>query len=214
MKRKNNKIKNILQYFKTLFVHKCWVFYYMTKCGYPVQGLLHDLSKLSYTELRYNIKYMDGSGRSPIAVAKEKAGYSRAWMHHKTNPHHYEYWTDKYDSGCYVVRAPFRYVVEQLCDIMSANRAYNPGCKTPYESIYNYFMSHQINDAIHPLNKSFLQNIFYRLYTAEKEDNLVAIDSDILNKKYLKSYYNYLKKTTNYPIEVPLKDVIKNKETQ
>ena len=56
---------------KTVFTHKYWVFKYCCKCGMPIRGLLHDMSKLSPSELIPNLKYIV-PGKSPINVAKEK----------------------------------------------------------------------------------------------------------------------------------------------
>ena len=67
-------------YLKTIFIHKYWVFRYCLKCGMPIRGLLHDMSKLGPSELIPNLKYIE-PGKSPVNVAKEKDGYSKAWMH-------------------------------------------------------------------------------------------------------------------------------------
>ncbi|MBR5896772.1 MAG: catalase, partial [Lachnospiraceae bacterium] len=64
------------------------------KVGLYWQGLIHDLSKYSYTEFSAGVKYYQGV-RSPNVAERNINGYSKAWIHHKgRNKHHYEYWTD------------------------------------------------------------------------------------------------------------------------
>ena len=71
------------------------------KCGLYKQGLLHDLSKYSPTELKTGVKYWVGT-RSPNSIERETIGYSTAWLHHKgRNKHHWEYWVDFFKRrGC------------------------------------------------------------------------------------------------------------------
>ena len=64
------------------------------RVGLYRQGLLHDLSKYSWTEFRVGCRYYQGT-RSPNNAEREDRGYSSAWLHHKgRNKHHYEYWLD------------------------------------------------------------------------------------------------------------------------
>jgi hypothetical protein len=63
-----------------------------------------------------SVKYYTGT-RSPIDVCKEKNGYSKAWQHHKgRNTHHYEHWTDNYDSGTTYIQMPLKDAMEMICD--------------------------------------------------------------------------------------------------
>ena len=95
-----NLIKNTIGHFKTVIIHKYWVFKYAKQIGIPWQGLIHDLSKFSWTEFSESVKFYQEGKSSPIVAAKKAQGYSLAWQHHKgRNPHHYEHWTDKYDDG-------------------------------------------------------------------------------------------------------------------
>ena len=48
-------IKNILGHFKTVTKHKWEVFKLTVKAGIPIRGLLHDLSKFSYTEFSESV---------------------------------------------------------------------------------------------------------------------------------------------------------------
>lgn len=208
-------LKKIWIHLSTICKHKWWVMYYCFKCGIPWQGIIHDLSKFSFTEFWTNVKYAV-PGKSPIDVQKEKIGFSMAWQHHKGhNPHHYEFWMDKFDDGCYVTRMPFKYAVEMLCDNLAAGRAYQ-GKKFSYESEWNWWKKQRTIRNMHPDNRDFLQMAFYVLYIAETSleeaatisDNeyfysLDSIDS-ILNKKTLKSMYDFIVTREN-PMQMKIK---------
>ena len=199
---------------KTIFTHKYWVFKYCCKCGIPIRGLLHDMSKFSPSELIPNLKYIE-PGKSPINVAKEKDGYSKAWMHHKShNPHHYEYWMDRFDNGCYVTRMPFECMVECLCDYLAANRAYNPKEKKPYHSELEWWKKERKIKTMHPDNIRFLDHVLMQLDACEnKELYLGKIDSktlsnmkikNVFKKKNLKQIYD---ENTSYSIQVKISDI-------
>lgn len=202
---------------KTVFRHKYWVFRYCWKCGMPIRGLLHDMSKLGPSELIPNLKYIE-PGKSPINVAKEKDGYSRAWMHHKShNPHHHVYWMDRFDEGCYVTRMPFKYTVECLCDYLGANRAYNPKSDRPYHSELEWWKKEREITVMHPDNIYFLDRILVWLDACEnKSDYLGKIDSKalagmnekyILNKKTLRYFYRDILADSKYPIQVKISNI-------
>ena len=70
------------------------------------QGILHDLSKYSPTELKTGAKYWVGT-RSPNSIERETIGYSSAWLHHKgRNKHHWEYWVDFSRQGVVPAKMP------------------------------------------------------------------------------------------------------------
>ena len=80
------------------------------KCGLYKQGLLHDLSKYSPTELKTGAKYWVGT-RSPNSIERETIGYS-------------EYWIDFSREGVVPAKMPTRYVVEMFCDRVAATMVY------------------------------------------------------------------------------------------
>jgi hypothetical protein len=91
------------------------------------QGLLHDLSKYSWTEFSIGARYYQGT-RSPNSAERETIGYSAAWMHHKgRNRHHFEYWTDldlqthKYT----FFPMPRVFLVEMVMDRIAACKIYH-----------------------------------------------------------------------------------------
>ena len=81
-------------HFCTITKHKKLVLKECFRVGLYKQGLLHDMSKYSWTEFRVGCRYYQGT-RSPNNAEREEKGYSSAWLHHKgRNKHHYEYWID------------------------------------------------------------------------------------------------------------------------
>ena len=79
---------------KTITHHKWLVMTHCFRLGMYRQGLLHDLSKYSPAEFIAGCIYF-APGISPHNIARQKVGYSAAWLHHKgRNKHHFEYWLD------------------------------------------------------------------------------------------------------------------------
>ena len=74
---------------KTVLHHKKLVFIYCVKAGIPLRGILHDLSKFSFTEFFGSVKYFSDGKRSPTVAERNDKGYSAVWLHHKgRNKHH------------------------------------------------------------------------------------------------------------------------------
>lgn len=120
-----SKLKNTFGHLRNILVHKYWVFHFGNKLGMSWWQLFkHDLSKFSPIEFKESVKYYQGTS-SPIPACKKENGFSRAWQHHKGhNPHHYEHWTDNYDTGMTLIPMPFKYVEEMLADWFAAGRTY------------------------------------------------------------------------------------------
>lgn len=182
--------KKIWIHLSTIMKHKFWVFYFCNMCGFPWKGLVHDMSKFSYTEFWTNVKYVI-PGKSPIDVQKEEIGFSIAWQHHKGhNPHHYEFWMDKFDDGCYVTKMPFKYAVEMLCDNLAAGKAYQ-GKNFSYESELKWWENQKKIRNMHPDNRDFLDVMFHKLYDYEqdlKAGEKVKL-SDVLDRWHLFAVY-------------------------
>jgi hypothetical protein len=156
-------IKNILGHLKTILIHKYWVFIYCCKLGIPWQGITHDLSKFSWTEFSESVKFYQGGKKSPIPVIKKENGYSKAWQHHKgRNKHHYEYWTDNYDTGTTNIEIPKKYVLELIADWIAAGRTYNGKNFTIQDEI-NWWNNCKDSKFIHPKTKQLITDIFNNL---------------------------------------------------
>ena len=161
-------IKNILGHLKTILVHKYWVFIYCCKLGIPWQGITHDLSKFFWTEFSESIKYYQGGKQSPIPIIKKEKGYSKSWQHHKgRNPHHYEYWTDNYDTGITCIEMPEKYVKELVADYMAAGRTYNGKSFTIDDEI-KWWNNCKDSKFIHPKTKELITKLFYDLKHYER----------------------------------------------
>ena len=221
--------KKIRLHFNTICRHKYWVMHYCHKCGITKRGLLHDLSKFSPTEFWTNVKYVV-PGKSPIDVQKEKIGFSMAWQHHKGhNPHHYEFWMDRFDDGCYVTRMPFEYAVEMLCDNLAAAKAYQ-GDKFSYTSEWEWWQKQREIRNMHPDNRDFLEVVFYALYKVEDypgsyitigpEHNvggkytgvLKAYENSILNYNTLEEIYETIIERSKLPKQVKIRQPMEKEE--
>ena len=178
------QIKNIFLHFAKICKHKYWVGYYCFKCGIPLQGIMHDLSKFSPVEFWESVKYYQGTS-SPIDACKKANGYSAAWMHHKgRNKHHYEYWQDNFDNGGVALKMPYKYAVEMLCDYLGAGRAYM-GKDFTYQAEYNWWLNKKKNPlAMHEDNKAFITMILYYL---------TILPDVALNKDFLRNVYDNYK---------------------
>jgi len=116
--------------------HKKYVYKLMSVCGYPIRGLVHDMSKFQIIELKESIKYYNGK-RSPLSIAKEKQGYSLAWLHHVgKNKHHSAYWVDITNGIMNPCKIPWVYLVEQICDTISAEKVYHKDWDESYPNTW------------------------------------------------------------------------------
>lgn len=178
-------MKNYCLQLKKVLIHKWWVLYYSFKLGIPFQGIMHDLSKFCPEELCESAKFYQGD-KSPIPVAKQEQGYSRAWLHHKgTNKHHFEYWVDINENGDLLIAPmPYKYVLELVVDWLGAFRAYN-GYENIHEE-YMWWINKRDNVKImHPATKELIDNIL---------DSLSYSTSHDLSFTYYpsKNWYDYL----------------------
>ena len=123
-------MKNLIKHLKVVRTHRKHVRNTCFKMGLYWQGIVHDLSKYSITELLIS-KYYIGT-KSPHQVAREVIGYSPSWIHHyHTNKHHFQYWWDEDEEGKIIpMKMPYKYVIESFADMVGASKAYNKDCWT------------------------------------------------------------------------------------
>ena len=119
------KLVKLFKHLKTIITHRKWVRRTCFKMGIPWQGLTHDLSKYSITELKI-AQYYIGTG-SPHEECRRQIGYSPSWIHHfHKNKHHYQFWLEDSENGkWYGIKIPFKYIIEQFADFVGAGKAYN-----------------------------------------------------------------------------------------
>ncbi len=150
-----------LAHLKTITRHKLIVGELCFKVGLYAQGIAHDLSKYSPTELAIGARYFQGT-RSPNDAERRAIGFSTAWLHHKgRNKHHFEYWVDIAGHGdlrCTGKPMPTRYVIEMLCDRIAACKVYQGSAYTQ-ESALNFFIKQEAYSKalMHPQTFEFLE---------------------------------------------------------
>ena len=186
-----NYLRNAWGHFKTISHHKALVLKYCFRIGLYKQGILHDLSKYSWTEFKTGVKYFKGT-RSPNTVERLTTGVSPAWLHHKgRNKHHYEYWCD-YNLqnknqlvGC---RMPYRYVAEMFCDRVAAAKVYkgmdyNDAC--PWE----YYEPSRDSSLIHPDTRKEIEELLWMLKTEGEERTFCYLREEVKRRKREKDFY-------------------------
>ena len=155
-----------LAHIRTVTKHRHAVIRHCAKCGILWQGLLHDLSKFSPTEILPGFRYYQGN-RSPNEEERRVNGYSVAWIHHKgRNKHHFEYWTDYVPGkGLQPVKMPIKYLKEMFCDRVAATKVYRKDDYTPTAPL-EYFQKGGARNAMHPETAELLEKFLVML--AEK----------------------------------------------
>lgn len=161
-KKKNNKYKiTVRKFFGHLHVvnkHRFKVFCLCCRAGEVWRGLIHDLSKYSFTEFFESARYFVGD-RSPIVVCKKVNGYSKAWLHHKgRNKHHPEYWIDV-SLPEKTILMPYKYAAEMICDKLAAGIVYNGKAWTK-DSQIKYYMKERETSMLNPKIDRFLIEVF------------------------------------------------------
>jgi hypothetical protein len=146
-------MKKYFNYFKTICIHKWYVFVECCKLGIFWQGIIHDLSKFSLYEFILSAQYYhDG---------KNDTAYQEAWLHHKGhNKHHWEYWVD-WDSftGDYIlIHIPSKYLKEICADMIGASKAYNKGKYNKKEPLI-YFKNNCQGWKIKTEDREFIANM-------------------------------------------------------
>ena len=177
---------NTWKHFKTVCIHKYYVFKYCRAAGIPWRGIKHDLSKFHPIEFFESVKYYQGTS-SPIDACKKDKGYSKAWLHHKgRNSHHYEYWQDNFDKGGEALQMPFNDALEMLCDYLGAGHAYMKKDFTYLEELKWWLNKNQNSLAMHPQTRLFISDMLYILAQAE---NLYIFNVPAIIKKFAKDRY-------------------------
>ena len=118
-------MNNLFKHLKLIGTHRKYVRKACFKMGLFWQGITHDLSKYSFTELAI-AKYYTGT-RSPHDACREQLGYSPSWIYHfHRNKHHWEFWCETaFDGTWNPIKIPYRYIIEMFCDFVGAGKAYN-----------------------------------------------------------------------------------------
>ena len=171
-------------HFCTITRHKLLVMKHCFRVGLYRQGLLHDLSKYSWTEFKVGCKYYQGD-RSPNNAERETTGVSLAWLHHKgRNRHHLEYWIDYSPVGGHGLAGmemPVKYVVEMFCDRMAASKTYRGAAYRDSDPL-DYYLHSRDHYLIHPHTKALLEALLARLRDEGEDAVFAYIKKEILKK--------------------------------
>lgn len=172
------------QHFCTITYHKFLVAQGCFKVGLYKQGILHDLSKYSFTEFRVGAKYFQGT-RSPNNAEREDIGYSSAWLHHKgRNKHHFEYWIDYASDGegnLAGMKMPDKYIIEMFMDRIAASKVYMKEKYTDRSPLeyYNWGKGRVI---LHEHTRKLLEQCLEMLAEQGEEKTFSYIKREVLKK--------------------------------
>ena len=190
-----NNIEKYIKHFKTITKHRYYVRKFCFKCGFYKRGLLHDLSKYSFTEFFSSAKYFQGTS-SPIDAEKKEKGYSLAYLHHKGhNPHHWEYWID--NIGTYKntpCKIPYDYVIEMICDWLGAGIVYSKqkvDYNKPYSEPLKYYNKCKKERIFHPETQKLIEYYLNIIAT----DGINAFCKNVRRKGYV--YADYIGEIIN-----------------
>ncbi len=176
----------LFKHLKLVHTHRKYVRKNCFKMGLWWQGLTHDLSKYSLTELKI-CKYYHGK-KSPHQAAREDLGYSPSWIHHyHTNKHHFQFWWDEDEEGKIIpMKMPYNYLIESFCDMLGASKAYNPECWEP-KMLLNYWEQKCLGKRIMHEDSVNILDYFIRQLALDGEENFFEWYNDL--KDFIKEKY-------------------------
>jgi hypothetical protein len=119
---------------KYMLIHKYFVFLECCKCGIPVRGLLHDLSKFRPSEFfPYAKCYYYPNGKRRYSNTGSNCGTNSDMMdlsfeyalllHQKRNSHHWQYWVIPSPGANKLLPMDNASAKEMLCDWIGAGKA-------------------------------------------------------------------------------------------
>lgn len=175
-----------VQHFCTITRHKWIVMKGCFRVGLYRQGILHDLSKYSWSEFKVGCKYYQGN-RSPNNAEREATGCSLAWLHHKgRNKHHYEYWIDYGLDGnreMIGMKMPVYYVVEMFLDRIAASKVYKGKAYKDSDPLM-YFQGGKGKYLMHKETEALLEKLLEILAEKGEKEAFRYIHRKILRKKH------------------------------
>ena len=181
---------HIWGHFKTITKHKLMVMKYCFKIGLYRQGMLHDLSKYSWTEFSAGCKYYQGN-RSPNNAEREATGLSTAWIHqYGRNKHHFEHWVD-YGIDCDTiikgVPMPRNYIAEMVMDRICASKVYHPESYTNRAPLEYFLKSKGKLWFVHEDTNRDLEFLLRMLAEKGEKETLCYIRNSYLKGKEIKN---------------------------
>lgn len=169
---------------KTIMTHRKIVCKWCFKMGIPINGILHDLSKYSPTEISI-YKFYSGN-RSPHDNARDAIGYSPSWYAHPhRNRHHWEHWVDDWKKET-AVKIPYKYIIEMFCDFVGAGQVYLKD-KWTKSSPLQYHLACRKNRIFNPESKFLLELLLFKMDELGPDEFLEWYNNE---KWILKDAYN------------------------
>lgn len=206
-----------LKHFHTIMKHKWLVMVHTFKCGIPLRGILHDLSKFSPSEFIPSAKYYNGH-YSPIVNERKNEGlYSCVFTHHTNrNKHHFEYWISEY-KGDFVLKAmPYKYALEYVCDMIAASKTYL-GKKYKKDEPLKFFLSRYGHYLMHSATKEFVKTLLEKYaqndFKGLKKKTTKKICENISKKFPFNEYVRCYSLNNSFKIEVINQEFL-NKNTE
>ena len=197
--------------------HKWLVMVHTFKCGIPLRGILHDLSKFSPSEFIPSAKYYNGH-YSPIVNERKNEGlYSSVFTHHTNrNKHHFEYWISEY-KGDFVLKAmPYKYALEYICDMIAASKTYL-GKEYKKDEPLKFFLSRYDHYLMHSATKEFVKILLEKYaqndFKALKKKTTKKIYENISKKFPFNEYVRCYSLNNSFKIEVINQESL-NKNTE
>jgi hypothetical protein len=135
---------------------ECW------KEGLYLQGITHDLSKLSPVEFfPYAIKFFSGRELS----TNEQLKWNYAWLNHQhNNKHHWEYWVVD-PNAKQALPMPRKYLIEMVCDWRSFSRKWGKKVKDSHLNLTDKII-------LHPETRKELRIIMNKVDVKGRENTL------------------------------------------
>jgi hypothetical protein len=134
--------------------------------GIPLQGLIHDLSKLlpdewfPYANHFYGPKPPKGMGDHGYCKPAQTGDdwFDLAWLKHQhRNPHHWQYWLLRKDNGSLLpLEMPTNIVWEMVCDWRGAGKAQG---KTGPNECRDWYLANRHKMQLHESTRSLVERI-------------------------------------------------------
>lgn len=149
-----------LKYLSYVLRHKWYVFIECCKAGIPLRGLLHDLSKFSFTEWIPYVETFYGDKPSPrdktgaYDPLKVGGSFDFAWLSHQHhNKHHWQWWILRGDSdGQKVIPMDNISRNEMLCDWRGAGKAIKG-----YDDTKNFYLKNKDKMILHHDTRAWIE---------------------------------------------------------
>lgn len=147
-----------LKYLKYVFVHKWYVAIECMKVGAFWSAKTHDLSKFRPSEFFPYVEHFYGEDKkeySDFHEPGEDIVFDTAWLKHiHRNPHHWQYWVLKEDSGeVKTIPMTNRYRKEMLCDWRGAGKAQGKGDNT-----VGWYKENKDKMILHPDTRQWIED--------------------------------------------------------